>query len=38
LDPITNKNLEDKVIDGLGQTLSVNGFYVSSNMVVNLTI
>lgn len=38
LDPIAGGELNEKVLDGLGQTLSVNGFYVSSNMVVNLTI
>ena len=38
MDPIHDGKLSDSVIDGLGQILSVNGFYVTSNLVVNLTI
>ena len=33
-----NDGLDEHVLDGLGQILTVNGFSMSSNFVVNLTI
>ena len=38
LDTMSSANLKKEVVDGLGQILSVNGFAIQSNFVVNLTI
>ena len=37
-DTMTRTGLSREVISGLGHVLSVNGFAISSNFVVNLTI
>lgn len=38
LDTLNEIGRPDEVLNGLGQILSVNGFTLSSNFVVNLTI
>lgn len=38
LDTMTDMNFPEGVFNGMGHILSVNGFHVSSNLVVNLTI
>ena len=38
MDTVKDKQLEPLIVNGLGHILSVNGFSVSSNFVINLTI
>ena len=38
MDTVTDKKLPDHIVNGLSQILTVNGFAVSSNFVINLAI
>ena len=38
LDTVKQLGLKTEVIEGLGQVLTVNGFAISSNFVIHLTI